>query len=98
MSLVAGVADETPSGGEDATDDELVTPEDLARGAGRGQFVLRVGEATAWRPYPYAPGRSIAAGKAAWLTFVRNAPEHEFDAAVEAMLADLTLNRGSDDA
>ncbi|MDR7520781.1 MAG: hypothetical protein QN123_14595, partial [Armatimonadota bacterium] len=92
MGLVADVVDQTPSRGEEAADG------DLARGAGRGQFALRIGEATAWRPYAYAPGRSIAAGKAGWLAFIRNAPAREFAAAVEAMLADPALNGGRADA
>ncbi len=95
MASVAGVAGSTLSGGEGVGDGPLAAPEVLARGGGRGAFVLRIGAALSWEPYPYAPGRAIAAGKAAWVTFVRNAPEAEFAAAVQAMLTDPELDRGA---
>jgi hypothetical protein len=95
--VVADVAVSSPLGGEGAGDGELPTPEDLARGGGWGQFLLRVGEALSWQPYPYAPGRAIAGGKAAWIAFVRRASDADLKAAVAAMLADPALNRGHDD-
>ncbi len=89
------VAVSTLSGREEAGDGPLAAPEVLARGAGRGASLLRMGETLGWEPYRHAPGRSIAAGKAAWVAFVRSAPEAEFTAAVEAMLVDPELNRGA---
>lgn len=70
--------------------DDLVTPEDLARAGGRGQFILRVGEGRAWRPYHFA---GLNAGdKLAWLTFVRDSPPEELERTVEAMRSDPQLN------
>lgn len=74
----------TPLGGE-GENDPLATAEDLAIGDGRGQLILRIGEARGWQPYPYAPGLSITAGKRAWLTFVRSNPVEELNLAIEAM-------------
>ena len=84
--------------GRQAPDDEpLVTPEDmatledLAKGGGRGQVILRIGEGTSWHLYPYTPGLSIAPGKAAWLAFIRNNPVEELERAAAAMLTDPAL-------
>lgn len=73
-------------------EEPLATPEDLARAGGRGQFILRIGEGRGWHPYPYAPSLSIAAGKRAWLAFVRINALEELDRAVETMRADPQLD------
>ncbi len=74
-------AGEVAAGGLDL----LATPEDLGKGSGLGQAILRVGEARAWANVPYAPGRAITAGKRAWLTFVRANPVEELGRAWEGL-------------
>lgn len=69
-----------------ARGDLEITLLDRARASGRGAFIWRVGEARAWKPYPYAPGKSIGAGKRTWLTFIRNNADMELIVAAEAML------------
>lgn len=68
-----------------------VTPEDLARAGGRGQFVLRIGEGREWTPYVF-DGASIGPGKMAWLMFVRTSSDAELHRAVSAMAADSALS------
>ena len=61
-----------------------MTPEDLAKGDGLGQALLRLGEATGWEPHLYAAGRAIPPGKAAWIAFVRANPVEELRLAWDA--------------
>ena len=91
MRSVTDVTDKTPS----TEEEPLMTLADFARAGGRGQLILRIGEGREWFPYPYAPGKAIAGGKRAWLTFVSNNPPEELEQAVEAMRADPSLNEGA---
>jgi hypothetical protein len=93
--VVPGVPGSNPLGGKEtageAPEDLMATPEDLAKGGGAGQLVLRVGQSLHWPAYRYRPGHSIAAGKAAWFAFVRTNSDAEVRRAAEAMLADPVL-------
>lgn len=53
---------------------------------GLDQALLRVGAALNWASVPYAPGRAIAPGRRAWLTFIRANPVSELQIAWEGLI------------